>query len=77
VVTDGRATSGPDAVARSRGAAAHLAARGIATVVVDCEDGPLRLGLAVGLASALAAEYVPVTEVSAAALTGLVREGAA
>jgi magnesium chelatase subunit D len=77
VVTDGRATSGPDAVSRSRTAGAHLAARGIATVVVDCEDGPLRLGLATGLATALRAEHVRVTEVSAAALTGLVREGAA
>jgi magnesium chelatase subunit D len=77
VVTDGRATTGPDAVARSRRAAALVASRGIATVVVDCEDGRLRLGLAVSLATALAAEYVPVTEVSASALTGLVREGAA
>jgi magnesium chelatase subunit D len=73
VVTDGRATHGPDAVARSRRAAAHLAERGVASVVVDCETGRFRMGLAGGLAEALRAEYVPVGEVSAAALVGVVR----
>jgi magnesium chelatase subunit D len=32
-----------------------LAADGIAAVVVDCEDGPVRLGLAAGLAEVLGA----------------------
>ncbi len=42
VVTDGRHTSGP----APEPAAARLAATGAACVVVDCESGPVRLGLA-------------------------------
>ncbi len=47
VVTDGRATSGADAVARSpqRPPSTSLAP-GVASLVVDCETGALRLGLA-------------------------------
>jgi magnesium chelatase subunit D len=73
VVTDGRATHGPDAVRRSRQAAAHLAGRGVAALVIDCETGRFRMGLAASLAEALLAEHVPVGEVSAAALTTAVR----
>ncbi|MGR6917521.1 VWA domain-containing protein [[Actinomadura] parvosata] len=54
LVTDGRATSGGD-VER---AAALLA--GTAAVVVDCESGPVRLGLAVRLAARLRARLVPL-----------------
>jgi len=71
VVTDGRATSGADAVARSLQAARHLA--GVSSVVVDCETGRMRMGLAVRLAQALGAEHVPVGEVSADALTTTIR----
>lgn len=74
VVTDGRATQGPDAVARSRQAADHLAGQGIASLVVDCESGSFRMGLAGELAHHLRAEHVPIAEVSAADLTGAVRE---
>ncbi len=74
LVTDGRATSGPDAVRRSRLAADHLARRDIAALVVDCESGSFRMGLASELARHLHAEHVPVTEVSATALTGAVHE---
>lgn len=73
VVTDGRATSGPDAVARSRQVAAHLAADGVQALVVDCESGAMRLGLAGVLAEHLRAEHVPVADVSADRLTGLVQ----
>ena len=72
VVTDGRATSGADAVARSRQAAAHLAAEGVAALVIDCEAGPMRLGLAGALAEHLGAEHVPLAEVTAEALTAAV-----
>ncbi|HWJ83140.1 MAG TPA: VWA domain-containing protein [Nocardioides sp.] len=75
VVTDGRATSGADAVTRSRQVATHLAATGIASVVVDCEAGPMRMGLAAVLADHLGAEHVPVGEVSADALTAVARGG--
>lgn len=72
VVTDGRATAGTDPVLRSRHAAEVLAGAGVSTVVVDCESGPFRLGLAGTLAEHLRAEHLPVGEVSAAALTGIV-----
>ncbi|RSN15351.1 putative cobaltochelatase [Nonomuraea sp. WAC 01424] len=52
LVTDGRATAGGD-VDRAAGLVA-----GIASVVVDCENGPVRLGLAVRLASRLGARLV-------------------
>jgi magnesium chelatase subunit D len=73
VVTDGRATSGPEAVERAHAVASHLADSGVASLVVDCESGGMRLGLARRLAEILDAEHVPVTDVSAEALTSLVR----
>ncbi len=77
VVTDGRATSGADAVRRSRDAAGLLAAARIDSLVVDCESGALRLGLAGVLAEHLGAQHVPISEVSAEALTDAVRGRAA
>jgi magnesium chelatase subunit D len=73
VVTDGRATGGKDAVARSQQAAEYVAGLGVTTVVVDGESGPMRLGLALRLAELLHAEHLPVAEVSAEALAGTVR----
>ncbi|MEX0429115.1 VWA domain-containing protein [Nocardioides sp. DS6] len=72
VVTDGRATAGADPVIRSRAAADAL--HGIGAVVIDCESGPLRMGLAEVLARHLGAEHVPVGEVSADVLATTVRE---
>ena len=62
VVTDGRHTAGGDPAA----AAAALHRDGIAAVVVDCESGPVRLGLAAGLAAELGAEYLNLSRLSAA-----------
>ncbi|GAA3653627.1 putative cobaltochelatase [Nocardioides ginsengisoli] len=76
VVTDGRATSGADAVARSRMAAGLLAESGVTCVVVDCESGPMRMGLAATLAEHLGAEHVPIGEVSAEALVDAARRAA-
>ncbi|SDY84838.1 magnesium chelatase subunit D [Amycolatopsis xylanica] len=73
VVTDGRATSGADAVARSRQAADLLAGTGVAAIVMDCESGKMRLGLAAELAARLGAEHVPLAEVAAESLAGAVR----
>ncbi|WP_370289849.1 VWA domain-containing protein [Nocardioides sp.] len=73
VVTDGRATAGPDAIARSQSAAEHLAADGTSSVVVDCEAGPMRLGLAARLAVHLGAEHLPLGEVDAQALLDVAR----
>lgn len=74
VVTDGRATAGPNAVARSTQAADFVAGMGISTVVIDGEQGPLRMGLARKLATHLQAEHLPVDEVTADALTSTVRQ---
>jgi magnesium chelatase subunit D len=74
VVTDGRATAGPDAVRRSRMAADHLARSDVASLVIDCESGSFRMGLAGELARHLHAEHVPVSEVTATALTGSIHE---
>jgi magnesium chelatase subunit D len=73
VVTDGRATSGADAVARSQLAADLLAASGVAAVVMDCETGKMRLGLAGELAARLGADHVPLADVAAESLAGAVR----
>ena len=77
VVTDGRATAGPDAVRRSLDAADRIAATGVDCVVVDCESGPMRMGLAGTLATRLSAEHLALGAVDAAALHGLVRGRAA
>ncbi|MBO2442639.1 putative cobaltochelatase [Actinomadura nitritigenes] len=68
VVTDGRATHGPDP-----SAAAGLLA-GVASVVVDCESGPVRLGLAAALGARLGAEVVRLDRLAADALAGVVRD---
>ena len=73
LVTDGRATAGADAVARSRQAAHYVAGLGVTTVVVDSESGPMRMGLAAQLAALLDAEHLPIDDVSAEALTTTVR----
>ena len=71
VVTDGRATSGRDAVSRSHTAAQSLA--GTTAVVLDCETGRMRLGLAARLAEHLRAEHVPLGEIAAGSLTSAVQ----
>jgi magnesium chelatase subunit D len=73
LVTDGRATHGPDAVTRARQVAGRLRADGIASVVIDCETGKLRLGLAAALSDHLGAQYVPVGEVAVDQVLGVVR----
>lgn len=76
VLTDGRATAGADPVERSRRAASHLAAQGFSAVVVDCENGRMRLGLACTLAEVLRADYIALPEVNADALTEIVKGAA-
>jgi magnesium chelatase subunit D len=64
VVTDGRATGGPDPVGRASRAARQLA--GISSIVVDAEEGPVRLGLAARIAADLGAERVTVAGLASA-----------
>jgi magnesium chelatase subunit D len=76
VLTDGRATGGPDPLGRARSAAAHLVAEGAAAVVVDCETSYVRLGLAEQLAGYLGAPAVRLAQLRADALTDVVRTAA-
>ncbi|MFC9297475.1 putative cobaltochelatase [Streptomyces sp. NPDC057011] len=77
VVTDGRATSagavGGDPRELSARSARLLAAEGIASVVVDCESGPVRLGLAGVLAADLGGPAVTLDGLRADSLAGLVK----
>ncbi|MFD7401112.1 putative cobaltochelatase [Streptomyces sp. NPDC059866] len=74
VVTDGRATGGPEPVALAERAARLFAAEGVASVVVDCESGPVRLGLAGRLAGELGGTAVTLDELRADSIAGLVRD---
>jgi magnesium chelatase subunit D len=75
VVTDGRATGarGGTAVADAHAAAGLVAAGGVASVVVDCESGPVRLGLAGALGTALGAPTLRLEELAAESLAATVR----
>jgi magnesium chelatase subunit D len=77
LLTDGRATvparEGGDAVHDACRAAALLAADGVATVVVDCESGPVRLGLAARVAAAAGGRALGLAELSADQVAGVVR----
>lgn len=73
LLTDGRATvatrPGGDPVADARRAAGLLAADGVHTVVVDCESGFVKLGLAGQVAAAAGAPVITVDELTVADLT--------
>jgi magnesium chelatase subunit D len=77
LVTDGRATHGPDAVGRSRLVADQLRRTGVASLVIDCESGRMSLGLAQTLSLHLGAQYLTVDEVAADQLVRAVRQGQA
>ncbi|WP_328893223.1 putative cobaltochelatase [Streptomyces sp. NBC_00236] len=74
VVTDGRATGGPEPVALAARAARLHEVEGTASVVVDCESGPVRLGLAVSLAGELGGTAVTLDELRADSIAGLVKD---
>jgi magnesium chelatase subunit D len=68
LLTDGRATAGPD----PRGAAAALRSLGVASVVVDTEDGFVRLGMAGDVAEAMGARCLHLEDLRADSLVELV-----
>ncbi|MBJ8344936.1 magnesium chelatase subunit D family protein [Antrihabitans sp. YC2-6] len=72
-LTDGKATGGIEPVRRAKIAAGLLAREGAASVVVDCEQGMVRLGLAADLARELGGTYLRLAELSADAVAGVVR----
>ncbi|HWE88298.1 MAG TPA: putative cobaltochelatase [Pseudonocardiaceae bacterium] len=86
LLTDGRATAavtntaaanaasaGRDPVADALRAAGLLARDGIATVTVDCEAGPVRLGLSARLAQVLGGPCLTLRQLSADDVAGIVR----
>ncbi|MER7171213.1 putative cobaltochelatase [Streptomyces mesophilus] len=74
LVTDGRATGGSEPVAQAARVAGLFAAESIASVTVDCESGPVRLGLAGQLAQGLGGAVVTLDELRADSLAGLVKD---
>ncbi|MFF5727982.1 putative cobaltochelatase [[Kitasatospora] papulosa] len=74
VVTDGRATGGVDPVALAGRAGRLHASEGTASVVVDCESGFVRLGLAAQLARDLGGDAVTLDELRADSIAGLVKD---
>ena len=73
VLTDGRATGGPDPLGRARVAAARLIAEGATAVVVDCETSYIKLGLAGELAGWLGAPVLRMEQLRADHLSHAVR----
>jgi magnesium chelatase subunit D len=73
-VTDGRATGGRGGVAQAKRAAAALARTGATAIVVDAEEGPVRLGLAAEIAQHLGGQLVTIPGLAASA--GVVRDQA-
>jgi magnesium chelatase subunit D len=74
LITDGRATGSGDPVTQAKRAADALARTGATSIVVDAEEGPVRLGLAGVLARHLEADLVTVPGLAARA--GPLREQA-
>jgi magnesium chelatase subunit D len=72
-LTDGRANAGANARADARRAARELAWRAVPGLVVDTEDGAVRLGLAAEIAEAMRVPCVRLEQLAAPELTGLLR----
>ncbi len=73
LLTDGRATGGADPVPRARAAARLLARDSVTAMVVDCERGMIRLGLARDLALEMRAGYLQLGELTGDVVAGVVR----
>jgi magnesium chelatase subunit D len=74
VVTDGRATAGPEPFPAALAAAAVVARRRLPAVVVDVEPaGHARLGLAGRLAAAMDARHLPLSDLRAEGLEAALR----
>jgi magnesium chelatase subunit D len=73
LLTDARATAGPEALDRGLQAAGRVAAAGINAVVLDAEDGAARLDLAPRIAAAMGAPCLPLADISAPAVERAIR----
>jgi magnesium chelatase subunit D len=78
VLTDGRATGVPDAFDRALAAGAQVRRAGVQAMVLDCESGGRRLGLARQLAECMGAACVRADDLQPDRFAGLIRarEGA-
>ena len=77
LLTDGRATGAPDALDRALAAASTAKKHGVACLVLDCESGPTRLGLAASVADAMGARCLAVTDLEAAAICSIIQRAIA
>jgi len=68
LLTDGRATAGPDPIPVATG----LGRSGVASIVVDTEEGCVRLGMAGKIAEAMGARCLRLEELRADTLAGVV-----
>ncbi|GAB2549622.1 VWA domain-containing protein [Nocardia heshunensis] len=73
LLTDGRATGGTDPVLRARAAARMLARDAVTAMVVDCERGMIRLGLARDIAAELRGGYLQLSDLTGDSVAGIVR----
>lgn len=73
IVTDGKATGGNQPLVEAYKAASLLATTQVASVVIDCEEGTVRLGLAGALAETLGATTLQLAELGAEQLISVVR----
>ena len=73
LLTDGRATGSSDAVDLAMAAAGEVRRRSVAAMVLDCERGGVRLGLAARLAEAMGARHVAVEDLDPARVTRTIR----
>ena len=74
-LTDGRATGGVDPIPRARAAARMLARDGVTGVVVDCERGMVRLGLAAEFAREMRATCLRLSELTGDSVAAAVKSG--
>ena len=70
VLTDGRATGTPDALDAAIDAAVAIGTADLPAIVLDCESGPTRLGLAQQLADAMRARHINVDDLTATTILG-------
>ena len=74
--TDGRVTGQSDGFDDAITAAAEVRRRGITSLVLDCETGPVRLNMAVRIASVMGARHVLTDELDPTLLTQHIRQHA-
>jgi magnesium chelatase subunit D len=73
LLTDGRATGAPDAFDRALAVAATAKRYEVAGLVLDCENGPTRLGLAADVAEAMGAPCLEIGQLEPTAICSIIR----